>query len=235
MKRTYLGSLLLICGLTAWSNASYSGNSDDAYWRDKQWMGKLLNAVHSALHYPTNTAGQPMQPVPETTQATVGFTYIDGKIRDTKIIKSSGRPDLDSAFLLEITTAHLPKAKGSQAAEPHQFKLVLKMNTPMQDFEAAICKAIYAKWLYPKDAILAGELASTTLEFKYYAGKASAIRLVQSGGNKLVDESLMQALANSQLPQPPAWLPSHPLTMQASLSSALGEWDLCALSQIRLR
>src|SRR5579863_1675745 len=132
-KSSRLGLLSLALGLVAWSPASYPANSGDAYWQDKRWDSKLLDAMQSALHYPTDTAGQPVQPVPETAQVTIGFIYTDGKISDPQIIKSSGRPDLDTAFLSQVMTAQLPKASGNHAAEPHQFKQVLKMRTPMQD------------------------------------------------------------------------------------------------------
>jgi outer membrane biosynthesis protein TonB len=232
---SYFGLLLLTSGLVTWSTASYSSNGGNAYWQNKRWYRMLLESVQSTLHYPTDAAGQPLQPVPELAQVTVSFIYANGKISDPKIIKSSGRSDLDAAFLSQLATVQPPKASSSHAAEPHLFKLALKMRTPMQDFEDSICKAINAKWELPRDLILAGALGSTIIEFMYFKGKVSDIKVVVSSGSTLMDKSFMQAMREAHMPMPPVWLPIHPLHMKATLIYVFGDPGMCSWSKVRLR
>jgi outer membrane biosynthesis protein TonB len=222
--------------VAAGSAASNPSDGSDAYWNDKHWHRILLGAVQAVIRYPADAAGQPVRPVPEMARATVRFVYANGKISDPKIIRSSGRPDLDSAFLSQVITAQPPKASGSHATESHTFTSILDMRTPMQDFETAICMAIRAKWEYPRDMILAGELGPTTIDFTYSDGKASDIRIVNSSGGRVMDKSFARSMTEAQLPPPPAWLSTQPLHMEATLDYQLGETsDLCSSSKIRLR
>lgn len=235
-KWAYFGLSLLACSLVVLSAASYSSDSNKTYWQDRQWYGKLVSAVESVIHYPTGTAGQPAQPVPEMVYATIGITYADGKLKEPRIIKSSGRPDLDAAFLSQVVTAQPPKPSGDHAVKPHFFTLNLNMQTPLQEFEIAMCKAIDAKWLWPHDAILAGQLGATIIDFVYYEGNVSDLRIMDSGGNTLVDKSFIKAMTKAQMPAPPTWLPTQRLSLRATLYDGLGEPDgICSSSKIRLR
>ncbi len=235
-NRRYFGLLFLTCRLVAWSSVSYSSDGGDAYWQNKHWYGMLLGAVQSVLHYPTDAAGRPVQPVPEMVTATVGFIYADGRISDPSIIKSSGRSDLDAAFLAQVVTAQPPRASGSHAAEPHTFRLVFKMRTPMQDFETDICEAFDAKWRWPKDLILAGELRPAVIDFTYFNDKVSDIKLVTSSGSTVMDKTYVRVMSEAQMPPPPAWLPPHALPLKATLDEELGEpVPMCVRSKVRLR
>src|SRR6185437_3199936 len=152
--------------------------ADDAYWNDQKWDGKLLDAVQSALRYPMDSTGQPVQPIAKTAQATVSFIYSAGKITGPKIVESSGRADLDAAFLTEVVNATPPTAQGSHAAEPHAFELVLEMPTPFQQFEIAEYQAIIEKRVYPRRAILNGVQGSNTVRFKYLDGTVTDIQII---------------------------------------------------------
>lgn len=228
-------ALIALAVLVGWSTASYPSGSDGAYWYDKHWHRQLLAALQSSLHYPNDATGQPARPVPETVQATVSFTYNDAKIQDPKIVKSSGRLELDTAFLSGISTAQPPKASGSHAAEAHQFVVALEMRTPMQDFEAAILKEINAKWIWPRDLLLAGMLGPITVEFNYYDGKVSDIKAVGSTGSTIMDKAVMRTVAAANMPSPPTWLPRESLAMKAILDYQLGESEPCWHCQVRLQ
>lgn len=231
-------TLLVLAASLGYSAASYPSSDVGVYWQDEHWNRELLAALESSLHYPDDASGLPLRPVPESVQATVGFTYIDGKIQDPVIIKTSGRSDLDAAFLSQIISAQPPKVSGGHAAEPRPFYFTLTMRTPREAFETAVCKAIDAKFIYPKDAILAGQLGVTILKFQYHAGKASVIALLRSSGSKLVDEAFMQALGKAQMPPAPAWLPAQPLAMKATLGVGLGESGdegICSWSKVEIQ
>ena len=228
-------ALIALAVLVGWSTASYPSDSDDGYWNDKHWHRQLVAALQSALHYPNDATGQPERPVPETVRAVVSFTYNDGKIQDPKIVKGTGRPELDTAFLSGISTAQASKASGRHAAEAHQFVLALEMRTPMQDFEVAILKAINAKWIWPRDLLLAGMLGPITIEFNYYDGKARDIKAVGSTGSTIMDEAVTRTVAAANMPSPPTWLPQESLPMKAILDYEVGESGPCWHRQVRLQ
>ncbi len=107
--------------------------------------------------------------------------------------------------------------------------------SPLQDFEAGICKAIYAKFVVPGDFILAGELGYTILEFKYSERKAIDIKLLESGGSAVIDKAYMKAVAAAEMPSRPSWLSKNPVSAKASLNGVFAESDPCAMSDVTLQ
>ncbi|HEY1773200.1 MAG TPA: energy transducer TonB [Gammaproteobacteria bacterium] len=202
-----------------------------AYWQNQTWDGKLLDSMQSTLHYPLNATGQPVQPVPSEVRATVSFTYADDKILDPKIIESSGRADLDAAFLAQVATANPPSAYGSHAAESHAFELALEMPTPMEALEHSLAEAINAKKQYPKRAILDGVQGVNLVEFDYSDTKAANVTVYKSSGDKSLDEASLRAISNAQLPPPPIWLTSRPIRLRMSICYSLGNSTNCPYSQ----
>ncbi len=225
---------LAFAALTACSSTPGMG-SDDAYWQDQRWDGKLLDAVQSALHYPLDANGQPVQPIPQEAQATVGFTYVDGKIKDPRIIASSGRADLDAAFLTQVVAADPPSAHGSHAAEPHPFELVLEMPTPMQVFDIALYTAVTAKREYPQEAVNHGAQGVVTVGFKYHEGKASEIKTENSSGSPVLDRAAMRSVQQAHMPPQPPWMQQEPLNMTISLCYSLGNSNICPPMQAVLQ
>ncbi|MFI4968007.1 MAG: energy transducer TonB [Gammaproteobacteria bacterium] len=219
--------LLPVVVLTACSSAPRTGDAGDAYWQDQAWDGKLLDSVQSALHYPSDASGQPVQPVPSEARATVGFTYASGKIVDARIIESSGRADLDAAFLAQVMAIDPPSAYGDHAAESHPFELVLEMPTPMQEFEVAEYKALVANREYPQGAILQGSQGSSLVGFTYRDGKAEDIHIIKSSGSKPLDEASLYTVKKAHLPPRPAWMSPKPLDMTITICYSLGNSNIC--------
>jgi TonB family protein len=217
---------LMLLTLAACSIAPGQG-TDDAYWKDQRWDGDLLDAVQSNLHYPLDANGQPVQPIPQEAQATVGFTYADGRIQDPKIIESSGRQDLDAAFLAQVVTADAPKAHGSHAAEAHPFELVLEMPTPLEAFEVGEKIAINAQRIYPQNALGKGIQGVATVGFKYQDGRAHNITIVKSSGDPELDRESMRSVREARLPSRPTWMSEEPQTMRISICYSLGDSDIC--------
>lgn len=217
---------LLAVALTACSSM-HTIPGDDAYWQDQAWDGKLLDSVQSKLHYPMDTSGRPVQPVPAEARATVGFTYAGGKILDAKIVESSGRTDLDAAFLSQVAAADPPSSHGSHAAESHPFELVLEMPTPMQEFEIAEYMAIMAKRDYPQGAVAQGIQGSSRVGFRYQDGKAEDIHIIKSSGSKSLDNASMSAVQRARLPQRPSWMSPEPLNMTLTICYSLENSNIC--------
>lgn len=108
--------------------------------------------------------------------------------------------------------------------------------TNMQSFEAAVCKAIEAKWLWPRNLFLSGALGSTIIDFVYFKGKVSDVKVVVSSGSTLMDKSFVRAMLKAKMPLPPTWMPMRPLPLKATLSEPLGdEKGVCSWSKISER
>ena len=226
----FAGMLLGCVTFTACSAGMHPG--DDVYWKDQRWDGMLSDAVQSVLHYPVDSAGQPIRPIPQTAQATVRFTYVDGKIQNPSIVESSGRADLDAAFLSQVAAAHVPAAHGSHAAEPHPIELVLEMPTPMQQFGVAEYTAINEVRTYPREAILEGTQGIATIEFKYFDGKAIDVAVAQSSGSIVLDKAAVSAVAHARLPPQPTWLPHEPLRMTVTICYSLWNSAICPRTRV---
>lgn len=218
-------SLALVCGLAACS--SPPGKRDDAYWNDQRWDGTLLSAVQDALHYPVDSTGRPLLPVPYSVKATVGFDYVQGRIQDPKIVDSSGRQDLDAAFVAQVAMANAPKSYGSHAAEPHHFELELDMPTPLLAFLDAEHRAINSRRVYPRQAVMEGAEGANVVSFDYLDGVASNITIDRSSGYKPLDDASVKAVAEATLPRAPAWLGTDSLHMQVVICYSLGNDDIC--------
>lgn len=140
---------------------------------------------------------------------------------------SSGRRSVRLLLLVSLACVSVSSITAGAAS-------TIKTRTSVQEFGMAICKAIYAKWEWPADAVLAGELGATILQFKYYEGKASDIGLVTSGGMTKIDQSFIRALRAAQLPPAPSWLPPKPLLMEAELHDNLGVSDICSTPRVSI-
>jgi TonB family protein len=212
--------------LTACSSVPKAGDASGAYWQDQGWDEKLLDSVQAVIHYPIDSAGYPIGR-PVSVHGKVEFTYVDGKIADPEMAESTGRPDLDSIMLEQLSGAKLPAAFGPHAGEPHAFQLELTMPSPLEEFSYEQKVAVDRAKVYPKDAILNGAQGVTTVFFDNVGGKAADVHMVKSSGYKSLDMAALEAVKHAQLPSPPNWYVAKPLHFQIAICYSLGNSDLC--------
>lgn len=182
----------------------------DPYWLNQQWDKALLDATQATVHYPvaetdTTTTGP---------HVTIKFTFANGAIQDPAIISGTGDPSLDDTLLKEVSTAQVPKPAGLHADEPHGFLLDLDMLTPYETFKSNLYSAIEYRKLYPKDAILNGNMGASTVSFDYLDGKASDVTLVVSSKSRELDKASLNAVTRTTMPIAPGIYAGKTLHME---------------------
>lgn len=203
------------------------GSGNDAYWQDAHWNAQLFQSVGSIVQYPMDETGMPIgQPI--SAHAKVGFTYIDGKVADPRILQSSGRQDLDALMLQQVSTAHVPAAFGPHATEPHAFTVDLLVLSPIDAFAKSLYDAINAKRFYPKEAIIHHDQGLSTISFDYMDGKISDISVFKPNVSKALDTAAMQAVSSAQPPPSPVWLTIRPLHLRIAICYSLGTPPACS-------
>jgi TonB family protein len=219
------GLIFLAGSLTACSSAARL-SSDDAYWKDPRWAARVFHAVQSAIHYPLDSADQPIGE-PVTVHGKIEFTYLDGKIYDPEITESTGRSDLDAAMLQQVAAAKPPLATGSHAKEPHAIAVELEMHSPLEALEYSLMQAIEAKRFYPKEAVLKGTQGVVAVAFDYGGAEATDVVIAKSSRDRALDAAALLAVSRAELPPPPAWLSPRPLHMRINICYSLGFAGAC--------
>jgi hypothetical protein len=176
--------------------------SKDPYWEDPVWQKSLLDAIQSAVHDPVDPADMSTYGL----HATVKFTFLDGVVEYPEIVHGTGDPEKDGLMLHQLSSAQLPKPRGLQPDQAHEFVLDVDMPTPFESFQSSVYGAIENWKVYPKDPIISGTTGNTTVDFDYLDGKSSGITMVRSSKDKMLDQASLGAATRAVFPSaPPAY------------------------------
>lgn len=198
----------------------------DPYWLDPVWAKALLDAAQSVVQYPA----PPTDMKTVGPQVTIKFTFADGAIKDPAIIAGTGDPTLDDLLLKQVSSAQVPKPAGLHTDEPHGFLLDLDMLTPFESFQRSVYSAIDRYKIYPKDAVFAGTMGQTTVDFDYIDGKANGIAIVKSSNNHVLDKASLNTVTNAIMPPVPPAYAGRNMHMEVVVCYALNDPKLCPVA-----
>lgn len=233
-KVSLIGLLALLGGVAACSSAPSDNPAYrlfdapiDPYWEDQRWAKALLDATEAVVRDPvalsdTTTIGP---------HVAIKFTFANGMIQDPAIIAGTGDPSLDELLLKQVVTAQVPKPGGVHADEPHGFLLDLDMLTPYESFQDSVYAAIDQYKVYPKNALIAGDIGATTLDFDYLDGKANGITVVASSKSRDLDESSLAAVTRALLPPAPSAYAGKTLHMEVTICYNLNNSKNCKIAR----
>ncbi len=83
----------------------------------------LREAVQDAVHYPESARLMQVEG-----RTLVGFTFIDGRVSQVHVVKSSGVPSLDSAALRAVRTAPYPQPPAALAGHALSFVIWVRFH-----------------------------------------------------------------------------------------------------------
>jgi TonB family protein len=132
------------------------------------------------------------------------------------MVESTGRPDLDTVILHQLSSAKVPLPFGPRAREAHAFQLELTMPGPLEEFSYEQKIAVDKAKLYPRNAILDGAQGVSIVFFDNVDGKAANVHLIKSSGDKSLDTAAVQAVSDAQLPTPPQLVQRQATTFPGS-------------------
>lgn len=197
------------------------------YWQNPQWISELAAQINSNLIYPVaaTTVGFP------SGQAIVQFTYDDGKLENTKIIKSTGSQILDSAIIAQIADIKPPLARGLETNLPRQFQLPVSLNIGDSQFYRSLDEAVRAATrtygYYPRSAVLNGNQGRVTVRFQYRNGTVLNPTVVNVIGSKIFERAALKALSYAKMPPAPAWARDKTLDLKVDICFIFTGTHIC--------
>ncbi len=186
--------LFLVAGLAACLTACATAQP---YWENQTWAGELFKSVQAGLRYPPEADPKAM-----SVEATVQFTYTDGRLQDADLMKSTGSKTVDAAILEQVANIHAPAPRGSEIDVPHRFQMDVHLATPVDDYLAAMQHAIKARVFYPRGA----SFGRVMVGFDYHDGTPANVTVTQSGGSISLDKAAAEAVAATKLPPLPDFM-----------------------------
>jgi len=193
------------------------------YWQNPWWQRNLFRVIQSVVHRPDDTGDG------TTTDAhvTVGFTVANGDTQDLTIVSGTGDAGLDQLVLQQVGSAKLPPLFGGKIDEPHHFELELDVLTLTEWFQYNIYYAIELQRVYPKAAIMEGNIGSTTIDFDYLDGKAENITITKHTNGQGLDRASLNAVERAQFPAPPPAYAGKTLHMEVIVCYSLNGSQNC--------
>jgi periplasmic protein TonB len=110
-----------------------------------------------------------------------------------------------------------PVEPSPQQAQPQENHSDVK---PSALFQARLRDAVQAAVRYPNAARIMGLRGHVRLGFGYLDGTISNPHVVQSSGQKMLDEAALTALNSTSFPAPPPELKGHPLNLEIVVTFA---------------
>lgn len=189
------------------------------YWQNPQWINELATTITNGLVYPAEATkvGFP------SGQAIVQFSYDNGRLRDVRIVKSTGSQILDSALAVQIANMRPPLARGLNTNTSRRFQLPVNLSVKDSGFFRSMRNAIQTHVHYPRTAVLHGEQGFIVVRFEYRNGNVLNPTVVKSIGSKVFEHAALKQLSHAKMPPPPVWARDKTFTFQVPFCFVFSE------------
>ena len=128
-----------------------------------------------------------------------GFSYKDGIVSDSRIIRSSGSPPLDQAVLYKLRNTLYPKPPAWLKGKTLSFDITFCFVTVNQSCPNAIMQVRYVS---TGTSAAPPKLPCAVIGYEYKHGAISNVHLIESSGNTSFDKQTLIEAKEGRFPRP---------------------------------